>query len=81
MSTTKLWPSETAVSRKSYPAYGGQRIELDNKSGALAILFTLLLIAGVLAGLYFFVAADLFSQLQTLRDALQPTQLATTGGK
>jgi hypothetical protein len=67
--------------RSSTYRQSGQKIPTDNKSGVLVMLFVLLLIAGVLAGLWFFVVEDLVSQLQTVRDALSPTQLATTGGR
>lgn len=79
--TTNLWPSQQAS--KSVPArsYGGPKIQMDHKSGFLSILFVLLLVAGVLAGLYFLVLDDLFSQLSTLTDVLQPKPLTTAGGQ
>lgn len=83
MNTNQIWPSQmssTSTARRS-SGYRGEKMRTDHASGILTILFAVLLIAGVLGGLWFFVLGDLFSQLSTLKDVLHPTQLAVTGSK
>jgi hypothetical protein len=81
MSTNqKLWPSEMAASRKLETARR-LRMPSDHQLRILTFLLVVLLVVGVLVGPWVSALDVLFSQLQTLMEGLQPTQLVSTAGK
>lgn len=78
----KLWPSQTiSTTRAAKSTAKAQPYKTDWAAGFLTIGMVILLVAGVLGGLWFLVLDDLFSQLQAVTDSLPAMQLASTGSK
>jgi len=65
----RIWPSGRTSTGRATRAPKGQAVRTDWFGGILTFAFILALVAGVAAGLYFFVLADLiegFLQVSTL---------------
>lgn len=67
----RIWPSGRTSTGRAARAPKGQTVRTDWFGGILTFAFILALVAGVAAGLYFFVLADVSDGFQRVNTLLE----------